>query len=71
MKKNNKKILQKCLSCKYWVHECIDNGHICCNPDSTYCADWTEAKDWCHEWVMLDESGLQEKELCDPSFEVS
>lgn len=39
-----------CNTCKYHRHEDIDNGFICCNPDSDYVAEWTEDYEWCSEW---------------------
>lgn len=39
-----------CETCKYHYHEDIDNGCICVNDQSEYCADWTEHSDSCEEW---------------------
>lgn len=39
-----------CGKCKYHRHEDIDNGWVCCNPDSDYCSDWTEYNDYCVDY---------------------
>lgn len=39
-----------CGTCKYHYHEGIDNGWICVNDQSEYCADSTEHSDSCEEW---------------------
>jgi hypothetical protein len=45
-----------CQTCKYWVFEEIDRGHICCNPDSDSVADWVEYDDACIVWEGKDET---------------
>ena len=39
-----------CETCEYWIHEDIDDGHVCCNGASDNCADWTDASDCCFEY---------------------
>lgn len=41
---------QICGTCKWHYHESIDDGWVCVNADSRYCADWTEYNDSCEEW---------------------
>lgn len=42
-------MMGKCETCKYYIHEDIDDGYVCGNPDSEYVADWVEADHWCEE----------------------
>ena len=46
--KMNKK--QCCGTCKYHVHESIDDGWVCVNSDSEYCTDWTDYDHYCDEY---------------------
>ena len=39
-----------CGTCKYHQHEDIDDGWVCVNDRSEYCADWTDYKDCCEDW---------------------
>lgn len=39
-----------CGTCKYHRHEDIDDGWVCVNDRSEYCADWTEYSDSCEAW---------------------
>lgn len=39
-----------CGTCKYHQREEIDDGWVCVNDESEYCADWTEYNDTCSEW---------------------
>ncbi len=39
-----------CGTCKYHHHENIDDGWVCVNDRSEYCADWTEYEDFCEEY---------------------
>ena len=43
-----------CGTCKYHCHEGIDDGWVCVNDQSEYCAEWTEYKDFCDEWEGRD-----------------
>ena len=47
-----------CRNCKYWIYEEIDKGHICCNADSEFVADWTEENDYCLGWERKDDTGF-------------
>lgn len=38
-----------CGTCKYHIHENVDDGFICTNPNSDHIADWTDAEDLCTE----------------------
>ena len=40
-------IYMVCGECKWHTYEDIDHGWVCTNPDSPYCADWTEYEDDC------------------------
>lgn len=42
--------LQCCGNCKYHEHENIDDGYVCVNSDSAYCAEWTDCMSHCEEW---------------------
>ena len=44
-----KELLSKtiCENCKWWQHESITDGYVCCNAQSPYCSDWKEADDSC------------------------
>lgn len=35
-----------CGTCKWHLYENIDEGFVCANIDSEYCADWTDYADW-------------------------
>ena len=48
---------QCCGTCKYHQFENVNDGYVCVNSDSEYCADWTEYSDCCEEWEERD--GLQ------------
>lgn len=37
-----------CSTCKHHYPDGLD--WVCTNPDSDYCADWTEYNDKCEEW---------------------
>lgn len=39
-----------CGTCRWHEHEDIDDGWVCVNDQSEYCADWTEYDDICDEW---------------------
>lgn len=39
-----------CGECEYHVHEPIDDGWVCTNPDSLNCAEWTAYDDSCAEF---------------------
>lgn len=49
-----------CGTCRYHVHEDIDDGWICVNNRSDYCADWTEYNDSCTDWEERDGSFVGE-----------
>lgn len=49
-----------CKNCKYHQHEDIDDGYVCCNPDSDYVGDWTDENDWCSEWKEKSEGLFNE-----------
>lgn len=38
-----------CGTCRWHKRESIDDGWVCCNPDSDYLGDWTEYSDFCFE----------------------
>jgi len=42
--------VQCCGTCKYHEHESVDDGWVCVNEQSRYCADWTEYDDICEEY---------------------
>ena len=46
---------QCCGTCKYHKFENVNDGYVCVNSDSEYCADWTEYSDCCEEWEERDE----------------
>ena len=39
-----------CGTCKWHQHENIDDGWVCVNSDSDYCADWTDYNDYCMDY---------------------
>ena len=39
-----------CGTCRYHVHEGIDDGWVCVNDTSLYCADWTEYDFCCDDY---------------------
>lgn len=39
-----------CGTCRYHYHETIDDGYVCINPKSDYCADWTDDDISCPEY---------------------
>ena len=39
-----------CGTCKWHEHENIDDGWVCVNDQSEYCADRTEYDEICDEW---------------------
>lgn len=39
-----------CGTCKWHLYENIDEGFVCTNIDSEYCADWTDYDDTCEDW---------------------
>lgn len=43
-----------CETCRYCEHEDIDDGHVCVNDESEYCADWVDPEHCCAEWRMGD-----------------
>lgn len=43
-----------CGTCKYHHHENIDDGWVCVNDRSEYCADWTECSDSCGKWEVRE-----------------
>ena len=45
---------QCCGTCKYHQFENVNDGYVCVNSDSEYCADWTEYSDCCEEWEERD-----------------
>lgn len=51
-----------CGNCKYHQFENIDNGWVCVNSDSEYCADWTEYNDTCVDWE--ERNNTNEPSIC-------
>lgn len=47
-----------CGLCKYHVHEDIDDGWVCVNPDSDNFTDWTEYDDACEEFEQRQEGDM-------------
>lgn len=45
---------RKCENCRYYEHEDIDDGYVCVNLESEYCADWVEPEHCCEEWSEKD-----------------
>ena len=45
---------QCCGTCKYHQFENVNDGYVCVNSESEYCADWTEYEDSCGEWEERD-----------------
>lgn len=41
---------QYCGTCKYCVHEDIDDSYACARPTSKHFADWIEYFDYCEEY---------------------
>ncbi len=39
-----------CGTCKWHEHETVDDGWVCVNADSRYCADWTDYNHVCEDW---------------------
>lgn len=39
-----------CATCKYIEFESIDQGYVCVNSESEYCADWVEMNHSCEDW---------------------
>ena len=39
-----------CGTCKWQWYENVDEGFVCTNIDSEYCADWTDYADSCEDW---------------------
>lgn len=39
-----------CGNCRYHEKDLYDEGYICVNGESDYCADWTEYNDFCEEY---------------------
>lgn len=39
-----------CGTCRWHKHEAVDDGWVCVNDQSEYCADWTEYGDSCADW---------------------
>lgn len=37
------------------LYENIDEGFVCTNIDSEYCADWTDYADSCEDWEGKDD----------------
>lgn len=48
--KGKEQTMKECGNCKHHYHEDIDDGWVCVNPRSRFCADWTEYEDTCEEW---------------------
>lgn len=46
--------LNNCEDCKYYEHEDIDDGYVCVNSDSDYCADWVEPDYGCVDFEERD-----------------
>lgn len=46
-----------CLNCAYHCYERESQGWVCCNADSDYCADWTDADDSCEEFKEREVDG--------------
>ena len=44
-----------CETCKYCQYENIDQGYVCVNNESEYCADWVEPEHCCEEWSEEDD----------------
>lgn len=44
-----------CENCEYFQYEKIDQGYVCVNGDSEYCADWVEPEHSCSDWEEKDE----------------
>ena len=42
----------KCKTCK---HHDSDFSWVCTNPDSSYCADFTDNDDWCSHYEADEE----------------
>lgn len=40
---------KNCGTCRYHYHETVDDGYVCVNPKSDYCADWTDNNMTCPE----------------------
>lgn len=39
-----------CGNCRWHMHEDTDDGFVCVNSDSEYCADWTAYYFVCPDW---------------------
>ena len=48
--------MKECGNCKFHLHEDIDDGWVCVNPRSRFCADWTEYEDACEEWEEKEQT---------------
>ena len=44
-----------CGTCKWHWYENVDEGFVCTNIDSEYCADWTVYADSCEDWEVKDD----------------
>lgn len=53
---------QCCGTCKWHWYENVDEGFVCTNIDSEYCADWTDYADSCGDWDLC--CSLQKRRLC-------
>lgn len=42
-----------CMRCKYYQHEDIDDGYVCVNDRSDFCADWVEPTHSCDEFTEV------------------
>lgn len=56
-----------CGTCKWHWYENIDEGFVCTNIDSEYCADWTDYADSCEDWEGKDDEELAEV-FCDADW---
>lgn len=39
-----------CGTCRYHVHEDIDDGWVCVNPRSEYVTEWCDYGHTCEQW---------------------
>jgi len=47
----------KCKTCK---HHDSDFSWVCTNPDSSYCADFTDNDDWCSHYEADEDEEIEE-----------
>lgn len=46
---------KRCENCEYSQYDKIDQGYVCVNGDSEYCAYWVERDHCCEDWSGNDE----------------